>query len=311
MFVHRLLPTVLLAGAAVAGLCTAGGTVGVRAQEPTPVFTASSDLVVLQVTVRERSGAYVSGLLAEAFVVLEDDVPQHIRLFAPHDAPVTAGLLIDGSGSMGESREKVITAAAAFVDLGNRGDEVFALTFNEHIRTALPAWAPFTDDPATMRKNLFGAIPPRGRTALYDAIAAGLAYLEQGTYHRQVLVVLSDGGDNASKTTFDEVLRMTQESNSVIHTIAFRDPVDFDANPGRLRRIAEGSGGDAYAPRIGEIDPVLRQIAGNIRRTYTIGYVPTNSVRDGQFRRVTVRVTGPAGRDVRVRTRPGYLAGKP
>jgi hypothetical protein len=136
--------------------------------------------------------------------------------------------------------------------------------------------------------------------------------LGRGNHERKILVVVSDRGDNASRTRFDEVIRKTQASNAVIYTVALVDPLEGDANPKLLKRIARASGGKAFAPRdIREITEVLRHIARDIRQTYTIGYVSTNSARDGAFRLVRVIVDAPNRRRLVVRTRAGYLSGAP
>jgi Ca-activated chloride channel family protein len=151
-----------------------------------------------------------------------------------------------------------------------------------------------------------------GRTAVFDAIAAGLDYLGRGRHQRRVLVIVSDGGDNASRTTFDEVVTKTQASNAVIYTVALEDPVDRDANPGLLRRIAQANGGEMFDPRdAGDITEVLQRIAQDIRHTYTLGYVSTNDARDGVFRQIRLVVQSPDRRRLVVRTRSGYLAGLP
>jgi Ca-activated chloride channel family protein len=126
------------------------------------------------------------------------------------------------------------------------------------------------------------------------------------------LVIVSDGGNNASRTTFEEIVSKTQSSNAVIYTVALLDPVDRDANPGLLRRIAQANGGEAFTPRnADDIAEVLQRIARDIRHTYTLGYVSTNSVRDGAFRRIRLIVQSPDRRQLVVRTRSGYLAGLP
>jgi Ca-activated chloride channel family protein len=147
---------------------------------------------------------------------------------------------------------------------------------------------------------------------LFDAIASGLEYLRGGRHERRVLVVVSDGGDNASHTTFDEVVTKTQASNVVIYTVALVDPVDRDANPRLLKRLAQVSGGEAFEPKgANEINEVLQHIARDIRHTYTLGYVSTNGVRDGAFRQIRLGVQRPDRRRLVVRTRGGYLAGLP
>jgi Ca-activated chloride channel homolog len=275
---------------------------------PAATFASRSDLVVLHVVVKDRRGMSVSGLTRASFTVLEDGRRQEIQFFAEEDTPVDAGLIVDNSGSMRAARERVIAAAGAFAETSHPDDQIFALTFTEHVRAALPADAPFTGDPETLRAALASAIVARGRTALHDAIAAGLDYLSKGSHLRKVLVIVSDGGDNASRVTFDEVLRRTQVSNTVVYAIALDDPLERDGNPRRLKRLAEASGGEAFRPRdIAEVGEVMEHIARDIRSGYTIGFVPANAIRDGRFRRIRVIVHAPDRRSVSVRTRQGYV----
>jgi VWFA-related protein len=293
----------LVAAAVIAGMAVNGR------QEPQGAFSARAEVVVLHVMVTERAGRNVAGLTADRFTVLEDGRRQEIRFFASQDAPVTIGLIVDSSGSMRTLREPVLAAVDAFVATGNPHDQLFALAYDERVRPALPVDAPFTRNAVTMRSALAAAISARGRTALYDAVAAGLDYASRGTYPRKVLVVVGDGGDNASTTTFAEVLRQTQISNTQIDTVGLSDPLDRDANPNRLRQLAEASGGTAFEPKdTSRVVDVLRQIARDIRNTYTIGYVPALTTRDGRFRRVRVEARGPDGRKLSVRTRAGYAA---
>jgi Ca-activated chloride channel family protein len=277
-----------------------------------PVFTTASDLVVVHATIKDRGGAYVTGLTRDAFAILEDGRPQNAQLFTSEDAPVTVGLLIDSSGSMQPIRERVIAAAAAFAEANHPSDELFALGFNDSVTPALPQTAPFTNDVTVLQNALTDTIDAYGRTALFDAITAGLDYLDRGRHERRVLVIVSDGGDNASHTTFDEVVTKTQASNAVIYTVALVDPVDRDANPGLLRRIAQANGGEAFAPsNADDITEVLQHIAQDIRHSYTLGYVSTNNARDGAFRQIRLIVQSPDRRRLVVRTRSGYLAGLP
>jgi VWFA-related protein len=126
-----------------------------------------------------------------------------------------------------------------------------------------------------------------------------------------VLVVIGDGGDNASAVTFDEVLRQMQASNTAVYTIALVDPLDRDARPGRLRQLAEASGGEAFEPRgVGEIRGVLEHIARDVRNMYTIGYAPARPGVAG-VRRIRVTVKAPNHEGLRVRTRQGYTVEKP
>jgi Ca-activated chloride channel family protein len=294
----------------------------VSAQEPgpgaqmpdaqAPVFSSRAELVVVHVTVTDRRGAYVTALPREAFRISEDGAPQRIDFFSGEDSPVTVGFLVDSSGSMREGRERVIAAATAFAEASNSQDEIFALAFNEYVRPALPPSMPFTSDAGIFRVALAGAMGAQGRTAMYDAISNGLSYIAKGHHPRRVLVVVGDGGDNASTKTFDEVLKEAQSSNAAIYTVGIIDPLERDADPGLLKRLANATGGKSFFPRdVEDVDEVLQQIADDIRHSYTLGYVSTNSARDGKFRKVRVVVNDSDRRSLRVRARDGYRAGAP
>jgi VWFA-related protein len=273
-----------------------------------PVFSVRSDLVVLHVVVKDRRGGYVTDLPQDAFRVFEDRVAQPIQLFVTQDAPATVGLLIDSSGSMAQAREKVIAAVGSFAEASNPADEIFALTFNERVHAVLPPEHPFTGDAGVLRAALAGTIRARGLTAMQDAIALGLRYVAQGSHQTQALVVVADGGDNASTMSFDDLLREAQASNAVIYTIALPDPVDRTASPRRLRRLAEASGGESFAPRdVNEIDQVLRRVALELRHTYTIGYAPADTSRSRGLRRVRVEVEAPGHTGLNIRARHGWV----
>jgi VWFA-related protein len=307
---HRfLIATFVAAGAARFVSAGGGGPADSARQDAAgpPMFTARSELVVLHVTVTDRRSAYVPDLPADAFLVLEDERPQTIAFFAAQDAPVTVGLVIDNSGSMLGPRDRIVAAAGAFVETSNPQDDIFGLLFDERVRAVLPPEAPFTGDAETMRRALAGAIQPRGRTALHDAVLAGLDYVERGHQARKVLVVVGDGGDNASVATFDEVLRRSQSSNTAIYTIAVIDPLEREANPGHLRQIANITGGAAFRPRrITDVADALKHISREIRHAYTIGYMPADAGEDGHLRTIRVIARRPGHRALSVRTRQGY-----
>jgi Ca-activated chloride channel homolog len=208
-------------------------------------------------------------------------------------------------------RDRVIAASAAFIETSNPEDDVFALVFDDDVRPVLTSASPFTSDPRVLRDGLTRAFVPTGRTALYDAIATGLVYVANGSHDRHVLVVLSDGGDNASQLTFADVLTQVQASNTAIFTVALADPLDREANPKRLKAFADASGGEAFSPRaVAGVDRDFRQIARDVRHSYTIGYEPSENPRDPAFRRIRVEVRSPDGRRLVAHTRTGYLAGR-
>jgi VWFA-related protein len=136
---------------------------------------------------------------------------------------------------------------------------------------------------------------------------AGLDRLDTGSRSRKVLIVMSDGGDNASRATLEQVIDRARRSDATIYTIGLFNPADRDANPDALKSLAEATGGQRYLPR--SPGPLLRacqQIAHEIRSSYTLAFEP--STRDGRYHRLRVEVSQSDGRRLTVRTRPGYFA---
>jgi len=266
-------------------------------------------LVVLHATVTDRQGGLVSDLAESDFEVHEDGVPQPIRLFKNEDVPVTVGLVVDHSTTMQPKLAEVTAAARTFVRCSNRDDEMFVVNFNEVATMEMPGGARFTNDAAALETAIV-ARPTMGQTALYDAIAKALDVLLLGSRDKKVLVVVSDGGDNASTLTLAQVMKLAGRSSAVIYTVGLFDAKDPDQNPGVLRRLARATGGEVFLPeQLGDVVPVCQRIARDIRHQYTIGYVPTNPPRDGAYHgiRVLARAKGRDG--LSVRTRTGYIAG--
>lgn len=284
---------------------------GVLTAQERPTFSSQSDLVVLHAMVEDGRGAPIEGLRETNFLVYEDNRPQQISFFETTDAPASIGLLIDNSTSMSTKRERVVAAAVKFAELSNPDDEVFVLAFNEDVREA---WAPRmleASDLSILRATLLNRISARGRTALYDAIDGGLNRLAMGKHARQVLVVVSDGSDNASRASIDDVLARIRSANAMIYTVALQDPVDRDGNPKLLKRISVETGGESFMPReVDQVPQALEHIARDIRASYTIGYTSTNTARDGTMRRLRVTARHPDGRTLKVTTRGGYVAPK-
>jgi len=275
-----------------------------------PTFSSKSQVVVLHIAVRDRNG-YVGGLEQGAFHVFDNKQPQQVSFFSSQDAPVTVGLLVDSSGSMGANRDRVIAAAVAFAENSNPADEIFVLGFNEHVTRPLPSDSPFTRDSPTLRAALDKAIAARGQTAVYNAVDAGLDYLNEGKYERKVLVLVSDGGDNASAISKTRILANAQASNAVIYTVGVIDPLETEADPGFLRQLADSSGGLSFEPKsVADVAAVLQRVSHDIRNMDTLGYVPASLSGVEALRRVSVDVTLPTGRKAIVRTRRAYLAGR-
>lgn len=272
-------------------------------------FSAHSDLVVLNVAVTDGRGAFVSGLGANAFHVLEDGRPQKVSFFAEQDAPATIGLLIDASGSMLENRTRVIAAITEFAKASNPADEFLPLVFNEDVIGVLPGHERFTQDPAALREALTHSLSARGRTAFHDALIEAVDGVSQGRHERKVLIVLSDGGDNASHRTFDEAFEKVLGSDVVIYSIALVDPLTLDRNPKALRRLADGTGGLTFQPESpAVIAKVFQTISHDIRSRYTLAYEPADLDGASRLKHVRVNVTAPGYSGLKVRTRTGYVA---
>lgn len=266
---------------------------------------AQVNLVLLDVSVQDTAGGFVSGLPKEAFTIYEDGKAQTITQFSNSDIPVTVGLIIDNSGSMRPKKPDVITAGLVFVQASNPLDETFVINFNDKVRRGLPPIVPFTDDINLLRSALTRT-DPAGRTALYDAVLAGLDQLEMGRRSKKTLIVVSDGGDNISTHNFGEVMKRVLESHATIYTIGIFDEQDKDRNPDVLRKLAQTSGGVVFLPKkLDEVVPISRQIAKDIRSRYTIGYIPSGVDHRGT-RHIRVAVNSTDHRKLVARTRTSY-----
>ena len=284
-----------------------------RAQRATPSLpsdhayrvSVNVDEVVLHATVRNHR---VAGLSKDNFQIFEDRVLQPIKHFSHEDIPVTVGLVIDNSGSMRPKRAEVIAAALAFAGSSNPLDQMFLVNFNEHVSFGLPRDVLFTDQPEQLKAAMRTVISD-GETALYDAVAIALERLKQGNRDKKVLIVVSDGADNASAHTKGQMLDLATQSDAIIYALAIYERDDPDRSPQVLSKLAKVSGGEAFFPEsLGEVVPICERIAREIRDQYTISYVPTNPKQDGTYRTIRVRATSPDGRDLAVTTRAGYVA---
>ena len=278
------------------------------AQPGSAIISVNVDLVVLNATVRDRNGGFVSGLRKEDFRVFEDGVPQEIRVFQHEDVPVAVGLIVDNSGSMGRKKKDVTAAALAFVRSSNPRDEMFVVNFNERTTFGLPDTELFSASSSELERALNG-VPANGKTALYDAIEAGLKHLKKARLDKKALIAISDGGDNASHSTLGQVLESAGRSDAMVYTIGLFDEYDEDQNPRVLRRIARATGGEAFFPNeTSQVVPICERIAEDIRNQYTIGYVPSNQKLDNTYRTIDLMATGRHGEKFLVRTRAGYIA---
>jgi VWFA-related protein len=275
-------------------------------QGQTPVFRTATRLVVLHATVTNRHGDLVTNLDQSAFSIFEDGKRQPIGLFRRDDVPVSIGLLIDNSGSMRSLRTKVEAAALAFARASNPQDEMFVLNFADKARLDVP----MTSDPRVLERGIARA-DSIGGTAMRDAIETAEDYLrDHAKQDRRVLLVITDGIDNASTASAAVIQRQAERTETVIDAIGlFHSQDEGRANAGRheLKDLTDRTGGVAYFPEsVEQIESVAVDLARQIRSQYTIGYAPTNQALDGSFRAIRVTVSGPDHYNVRTRT--GYRA---
>lgn len=279
------------------------------AQQPT--FRAGIDLVTFGVTITDRRGNHVTELTADDFEIIEEDERQTITYFARGDEAVSApelhvGLLFDTSGSMGEDIKLSRSAAIRFLNTLTDAKDMTLVDFDTEVRVAKYGQSDFPRLVERIRGRR-----PDGFTALYDALGVYLdgASEDEG---RTILVIYTDGGDTRSTISFGDVLTLIRASDVTIYAVGF---LQHQATRGRgeqrlrLTQIAEATGGRAFFPvSMKDVEKAYDDIVGQIRAQYSLGYSSTNTRRDGQWRKVEIRVRRPDLRNARVHTRDGYFA---
>jgi VWFA-related protein len=290
-----------IAAGAGAFLCAA---VVLPAQQPQ--FKSETRLVVLRATVHNRRGTEVTDLDERAFTVYEDGKRQPITLFGRDDIPVSIAILIDNSGSMRPLRARVERAALDFARASNPMDELCVINFADTPHLDVP----MTSDVETLAAGV-ARVDSIGGTALRDAVAMGESYLhDHAARDRRVLLVVTDGRDNASEATEKAVARIAAEFDTAVYGIGlFALSDSSQAKDGRreLEALTHPTGGvAAYPQTLAEIDQAAVDLARQIRRQYTIAYAPTNQTLDGSYRRIRVEARGTE--PLTVRTRVGYVA---
>jgi len=306
-----------LPAAAVLAVCLAGEAL--YAQNPPPaagaedsgaVIRVDTRLIVCHTTVVDKSGHLVTNLPESAFTVYEDGVKQPIKIFKREDVPVSIGLVIDNSGSMRDKRAKVAAAALALVKASNKEDESFVVNFNDEAFLDLPHNKEFTNDLSELEEAL-SRIDARGGTAMRDAIRMSIDWVkEKGHRDKKVLVVVTDGNDNSSVISLENLVKAAQQTGVIIYSVGLLSEEERrEAQKARraLMDLAEATGGEAFFPKeLSEVDHIAGQVAHDIRSQYTIAYTPSNDTMDGKFRAIKIAVNAP-GKPT-VRTRNGYYA---
>jgi len=275
-------------------------------QEDPPLYRFDARLVLLHASVVDKNGRLVANIPQSAFKVFEDGIEQPLKLFRREDVPVSMGIIVDNSGSMNGKRSRVAAAALELVKQSNPEDEVFIVNFNDdtHIDQLL------TNDVKKLQSAL-ARMESRGGTAMRDALSQSVDYVKQfGKKDKKVLVVITDGNDNASNISLEQVLRKSQNSGVLVYAIGMlneEEARDARAAKKALKALTEASGGmDYYANSLSDVAEITPRVAHEIRNQYVLGYTSSNQALDGSFRQIKVTVTG-FGRPT-VRTRNGYYA---
>ena len=269
-------------------------------------FRTDIRLVVLHASVSDKRGKLVTDLDRKAFRVFENGQPQEIKIFKREDVPVALGIIIDDSGSMMTKRSRVEAAALAMVRASNPQDEVFIVNFNDDAYLDVP----FTSDIHKLEQGL-ARIDSRGGTAMRDAINKALDYTRtDAKKDKKVLLVITDGNDNASNISLEKVVNRANQSDTLVYAIGlFTEEEKHEASKAKraLKELTTASGGLAFYPKdVTEVQQLAVEIARDIRNQYTIAYSPSVQALDGSYRQVKVECDAP-GKPV-VRTRSGYYA---
>jgi len=273
--------------------------------EAPPLIHFDVNLTVLHATVLDHSGRIVPGLGQRDFQLFVDGAPKAITMFAPEDAPVAAGIVVDNSASMINKGAEVIAAALAFARASNPQDEMFVVHFNGQVRLGLPPERPFTGSIPELEQAL-SRFSAEGTTSLYDAIELAARRLQESKLDRKVLLLVSDGGDNSSRRGLDDVMKLAQSSGIVIYSIGIYDETDRDRNPGVLNQIADATGGKAHFPaELKDVTGACLKIARDIRQQYTLGFAGN---KDGHYHTIKVVAQRTGVGPLEVRTRGAYFA---
>jgi len=274
------------------------------------IFRSTTHLVVCHTTVIDKSGKLITDLPQGAFKVYENDVEQPIQSFRREDIPVSMGLIIDNSGSMRDKRAKVEAAALALAKDSNKDDEVFIVNFNDEAFLDNPHGKDFTNDFKEMEEALT-RIDSRGGTAMRDAIRMSIDHLKEKAHkEKKVLVVVTDGNDNSSMISLENLVKAAQQADVLIYAVGLlseEERREARRAERALHDLAEATGGETFFPKeLSDVDRIAHQVARDIRSQYTIAYSPTNTAMDGTYRKIRIAVNS-SGHPT-VRTRSGYYA---
>jgi Ca-activated chloride channel family protein len=268
------------------------------------------DLTLVNATVTDSLNRYVSGLGQEHFQIWEDKLEQKIEYFSAEDVAVSIGMIFDVSGSMKDKISTARDAAVTFLKTGNPDDEYFLVEFANRPEVA----SGFTTDISKLQSKIIFT-PAKGMTAMYDAVYVGLEKLKEGNNPKKALLLITDGEDNRSRYTFQNVKDFVKEQDVQIYAIGITDEWNSQLGAGRtgramLEELADLTGGRAFFPdSVYELEDICTKIAIELKNQYVIGYHSTNAAKDGKWRKLRLKVNPPKGiQHLNVRAKAGYFA---
>ena len=273
------------------------------------VLRVETNLVLVPMTVTDTQNRLVTGLERENFYVYDNDKPQTIRSFSTDDAPVTIGIIFDLSGSMSSKYARARKALSEFMRTSNPQDEFFVIAFNDRPAVVVDYTSNVDDIDARMVM-----LKPTARTALIDATYMGINKLKDAKYDRKALLIISDGGDNRSRYSEGELRRAVRESDVQIYAIGIFDQyaptVEEKEGPALLSDVCDMTGGRMFrVTDVGELGDIASRISAELRNEYVVGYKPTDLKKDGQWRKLKVKLNPPPGLPpLNVHNRTGYYA---
>ncbi|MGH9524218.1 MAG: VWA domain-containing protein [Terriglobales bacterium] len=250
-------------------------------------FVSNVDVVLVPVTVTDTATRIVTGLQRSHFLVLEDGKPQTIEYFYTQDAPISMGIIFDMSGSMGDAVNTSRDAVKEFMQASNPDDEFFLITFADKPNYV----GNFTDRPEDIAGELVYT-HSHGLTALWDSVYLGLSKMRAAKNAKRVLMVFSDGGENHSRYSAKELLRLVREADVQIYGVAI--PCQ-DYGPGGMAAISGATGGRTFLGPPSTFGDIASKVAIELRNQYVVGYRPTNRAHDGKYRKIRVKLQPPKG----------------
>ncbi len=270
------------------------------------------DLALVNVTVTDPYNRLVTGLETDNFRVFEDNVEQEVVTFSAEDVPISIGVIFDFSGSMSNKVGKAREAALQFFKTANPQDEFFLVSFNERAELT----SSFTNSVEDLQSRMM-LTPPKGRTALLDAIYLGLSQMRGAHNAKRALLILSDGGDNHSRYNESDIKRLVKEADTQLYAVGIFDPLGYRnrspeelSGPSLLSEVTEMTGGRVFAvEKLDDLPDIASKIGMELRNQYVLGYRPSNKAHDARWRKLKIKLRAPKGLPpLSVYSKTGYYA---